>query len=102
MSWFDVAEAPGGRTYSIAAYRAGTSTALTGGVPVGPPGERPLSTDQDRAMGPRARATAVTGDHAVGAANYQSSLCLDRLDVELGDRGTELRGEVVELRRCCS
>jgi hypothetical protein len=33
VSWFDVAETPDGRSYSVAAYRAGTSTALTGGVP---------------------------------------------------------------------
>ena len=33
MSWFDIAETPDGRSYSVAAYRAGTSSAVTGGVP---------------------------------------------------------------------
>lgn len=33
VSWFDVAETPDGRSYSVAAYRAGTFPALTGGIP---------------------------------------------------------------------
>jgi hypothetical protein len=33
VGWFDIAETPDGRSYSVAAYRAGTSPAITGGIP---------------------------------------------------------------------